>query len=508
MTSINNGCNRFHRFNKIQPYSPLLLACLLSACGGSGTDSAAGSPATVGASSGSSSGDLLASQNESTVTVASLIEQELENGSSSFSPTDSLAAANPDAPTMFFSQRTSGFSGEVLGGTPDTVSDFTGVALDDADDAIRISWEAFPGARGYNISRQGQFLTTVIGDTEYLDTDVFDGSYYYTIQAFDSSEPPVFTDIAEGLTVIASTFGTTDPNAPATNEGLLDDYEMVFSDEFNGNQLDATKWNTAFLWGPDVIINQEEQYYVDINNEPDFGYNPFSFDGDSLIITTIETPDALVADANDQAYLSGMITSYDAFKFTYGYAETRAKLPYGRGYWPAFWLLNAYYGAGEPADPEIDIMEYIGHELDAVHHTYHYFETPSSLRSQSTFTSGIDFTSDFHTFSVEWEPNLLVFYVDGIERYRIVDANVSSEEMYVLANTAIGGWWAGAPDETTLFPNTYEIDYIRVYQKVTPFNDIQLDQTDHVIPLFDQTLDSATPLHRPTLEGWPADQRP
>lgn len=492
MKSTKHGCNKLNRISKIQPYSPIMLACLLSACGGSGTDSSAGSSALVGATSSSSSADLLASQNSSTVTVASLIEQELASGNSSFSPTASLAAANPDSvesQTVFFSERTSGFNGEVL------------------DDAISLTWEPLPDAGGYNIFRQGQYLDTVIGSTAYIDDDVFDGSYYYEIQAFNEAQD-VFTNIAEGLTVVASTFNRTDPNAPATNEGLLDEYELVFSDEFNGSQLDTTKWNTAFLWGPDVIINSEQQYYVDINNEPNFGYNPFSFDGDNLIITTIETPDNLVADANDQAYLSGMITSYDAFKFTYGYVETRAKLPYGRGYWPAFWLLNAYYGGGEPADPEIDIMEYIGHELDAVHHTYHYFETPSNLRSTSTFTSGIDFTSDFHTFSVAWEPNLLVFYVDGVERYRLVDVNVSSEDMYILANTAIGGWWAGPPDETTPFPNTYEIDYIRAYQKVTPFNDLQLDQPGHVIPLFDQQLDTITPSHRPTLENWPADQRP
>jgi len=391
--------------------------------------------------------------------------------------------ANPDvelSDTSFASVTTPGFVGQVL------------------DDAIRISWEADPEARGYNVYKQADYYTTVF-ETEFIDTDVFDDDYYYEIQAFDFDDQLYY--IATGLTVSASTLGRTDPNAPTPNENRLDDYEMVFSDEFNNTELDTTKWNTSFLWGPYTVINGEEQHYVDIANDPNFGYNPFTFDGNYMTINTIKTPPELLSRAGNQPYLSGLITSYDAFKFTYGYAETRAKFTHGRGYWPAFWLLNAYYG---DADPEIDIMEFIGHNQDVMYHTYHYFDSNGELRSTDSLpVVGIDFTADFHTFAVEWSPGLLIFYVDGIETERVVDINVSDQDMYVLANQAVGGWWAGSPDDTTPFPGKYIIDYIRVYQRITPFDDFQFDQSTDFIPLNIDRQDDVIPNKRPPFSLWP-----
>ena len=136
-------------------------------------------------------------------------------------------------------------------------------------------------------------------DTEFTDTEVFDDDYYYEIQAFDNDD--VFNYVATGLTVKARSFGRTDPNAPVPNATLLDDYALVFSDEFNNVSLDTSKWNTSFLWGADLFINGEEQYYVDVINDPDFGFNPFTFDGEHLTISTIETPDELSVKAQKPA---------------------------------------------------------------------------------------------------------------------------------------------------------------------------------------------------------------
>jgi len=398
--------------------------------------------------------------------------------------TPSSSGENPASETQitqFSSATTTGFKGEVLA------------------DGIRISWTADPAARGYNVYKQAQYITTVFS-TEYIDEDVYDGDYYYEIQAFNYSDELYY--IATGLTVSPTTLGRTDPNAPAPNAELLQGYELVFADEFNGNQLDASKWNTSYLWGTDLIINSEEQYYVDILNRPDFGFNPFTFDGNNLTINSIKTPAELSSKALDQPYLSGVITSYDAFKFTYGYIETRARVSYGRGYWPAFWLLNAYYVDDKP---EIDIMEFIGQDQDVVYHTYHYYDSAGELRStKSQPTPGIDYTSDFHTYAAEWKPGTIVFYVDGIERHRITDTKVSRQDMYVIANTALGGWWAGSPDNTTPFPGKFTLDYIRVYQKTTPYNDdILLDDGITNVPYADDIPGAASPNHRPSKEDWP-----
>jgi len=388
---------------------------------------------------------------------------------------------NAVSATEFRSNTSPGFNGYVL------------------DDSIKIEWAADPDARGYNVYRQAEYYRTVF-DTEFIDEEVFDRDYYYEIQAFDNDDTLYY--IATGLTVSASTLGRIDPDAPVPDPDLLDGYELVFSDEFNNSVLDTTKWNTSYLWGDQLVINSEEQFYVDIAKRPDFGFNPFTFDGESLTINSIKTPDELRSKAMNMDYLSGVITSYDAFKFTYGYAEVRAKMTFGRGYWPAFWLLNAYYVDDKP---EIDIMEFIGHNQDAVYATYHYFDSEGQLRSTKSHpTPGVDYTNGWHTYAVDWRPGTLVFYIDGLEVHRVTDAKVSRQEMYVIANTAMGGWWAGAPDETTPFPGEFKMDYIRVYQRLAPYNDVLLNDGLSELPFADDvTKGNNSPSHRPPFELWP-----
>jgi len=388
---------------------------------------------------------------------------------------------NAISATEFRSNTSPGFNGYVL------------------DDAIKIEWAADPDARGYNVYKQAEYYRTVF-DTEFIDDEVFDQDYYYEIQAFDNDDTLYY--IATGLTVSASTLGRIDPDAPVPDPDLLDGFELVFSDEFNNSVLDTTKWNTSYLWGDQLVINNEEQFYVDIAKRPDFGFNPFTFDGESLTINSIKTPDELRSKAMNMDYLSGVITSYDAFKFTYGYAEVRAKMTLGRGYWPAFWLLNAYYVDDKP---EIDIMEFIGHNQDAVYATYHYFDSEGELRSTKSHpTPGVDYTNGWHTYAVDWRPGTLVFYIDGLEVHRVTDAKVSRQEMYVIANTAMGGWWAGAPDETTPFPGEFKMDYIRVYQRLKPYNDVFLNDGLSELPLADDvTKGNNSPSHRPPFELWP-----
>ena len=382
--------------------------------------------------------------------------------------------------TGFTSHTTSGFDGDLR-----------------SDGSVVITWQKDPTARGYNVYRQAQYIDTVF-DEQYIDTDIFDESYYYEIQAFDFADN--FNYIATGLTVNVNGLNKTNPAAQPTNSGILDNYELVFSDEFNGSELDSSKWNTQYLWGPDLVINSEEQYYVDIVNEPEFGYNPFEFDGESITINSIRTPTSLLEKANNQPYLSGVMTSYDAFKFTYGYVEARAKMPYGDGLWAAFWLLNAYYVDDKP---EIDIMEHIGDDQDVVYHTYHYYDADGNLRSsESQPTPGIDYTADFHTLAVEWKPGTIIYYIDGIERHRINDAKVSQQDMYVIANTALGGWWPGSPTETTEFPAKYQIDYIRVYQRLGLQDDPPQFNVPTRLPYADDVPGSA-PNHTPPFELWP-----
>jgi len=381
--------------------------------------------------------------------------------------------------------------------TGSTSPTFSGVIQDDG--SVLLDWDVDPTARGYNVYRDAEYIQTVFENTYVDEFDTFDRNYYYEIQAFTADE--IYSTIATGLTVTITGTGRINPNDPLPAEGLLDNYELVFSDEFNGDSLDLSKWNTAYLWGDDLVINSELQHYVDIANDPDFGFNPFTFDGETLAINTIRTPAPLLERANGQEYLSGVITSYDAFQFTYGYVEARAKVPFGKGYWPAFWLLNAFYDADKP---EIDIMEFIGDNQDTVYHTFHYYDEEGNLRStKSEPTFPIDFTADFHTFGAEWSPGTVTFYVDGIARHTINDPKMSQEQMYIIANTAVGGWWPGDPDENTEFPGRYEIDYIRAYQRVgVQLDPPQFANPDSAVPVRGDQ-DFATPGHLPPFELFP-----
>lgn len=242
----------------------------------------------------------------------------------------------------------------------------------------------------------------------------------------------------------------------------LSGYDLVFSDEFNGSSLDPLKWNTALSWGPDLAIFEQLQYYVDVQNAPEFGYNPFSLNGENLTISAIETPDNLRSAANEQAWLSGVLTTADKFEFIYGYAEIRVDLEPGRGVWPSFWMLSSEF---VELKPELFIMEYDGAKADSVFHNYNYEDSDGNLRSPGQWeVSSSGLSAGFHTVGVQWSPEELLFYLDGQARYRVVGENVSSQNMYMILNLAIGGVWPGAPDGTTAQPASVVIDYVRVHQ--------------------------------------------
>ena len=290
----------------------------------------------------------------------------------------------------------------------------------------------------------------------------------------------------------------------------LADYTMVFNDEFDGPVLDSNNWNTGLLWGPYVIINQEEQLYVDtLGMHEGFARSPFSFtDEGTLKISATPTADAgpppPIPDADapiwrqfleyrsprsneppyveeNVNYLSGMITSYESFKFTHGFVEARVRVPSGAGLWPAFWMLPTHYVADVP---EIDVMEYIGQYPNEAYHTYHYFDIADNYRAirTPTFeTIGPDFSEDFHVFSMSWDPEQIIWYVDGVEARRVDSSeyDIPNQAMYILANLAVGGTWPKSPDENTVFPAVYELDYIRAYKKKLA-RPVDLDQYEMV----------------------------
>lgn len=269
-----------------------------------------------------------------------------------------------------------------------------------------------------------------------------------------------------------------------------DEFDLVFSDEFNGESLDPDKWQSRLVWGDSRIVNGEQQYLVDIQAYPDFGYDPFSFTGDSIVINAIPVPDALKeklpsvcdeGDPDDPArcqFLSGGLSSHDRFQFIYGYTEGRFKVSGTPGALSSFYLYHRYAGTGVNFHaPEIDIIEYLGENPygnpDAFQ-TYHFGDPNTGItRSAPTMSyakpGGGTYADDneWHTFGVLWEPQLVVWYIDGREVKRMFGPQVSRQPMNLVNYLVAGSGWAPTPDITddAVFPIQLEADYIRVYQR-------------------------------------------
>lgn len=257
-------------------------------------------------------------------------------------------------------------------------------------------------------------------------------------------------------------------------------WKLVWSDEFDQPEIDQTKWNfdtgnwlkdqdgtpVTPGWG-----NNEKQFYTDKNE------NAFVEDG-NLVIRAKK--DQVTDELGSYDYTSAKLTTKGKFSQTYGRYEMRAKLPTGKGLWPAFWMLpeQDLYGAWA-ASGEIDIMEAWGSQPDKVAGTIHYGENwPNNKYTGKDYHfeegDGID---KWHTYAVEWEPGELRWYVDG-KLYQTQNDWYSKglnqatkysypapfdQNFYLIMNLAVGGWFDGDVDATTPFPADMKVDYVRVF---------------------------------------------
>jgi beta-glucanase (GH16 family) len=238
--------------------------------------------------------------------------------------------------------------------------------------------------------------------------------------------------------------------AKTIDEMKQDGWQLTFNDEFDGAGLDQTKWVPHYTY--DAIINHELQAYI-----------PDAFIISDGILHITAKHEAGVQAGRTQSYTSGAMTTFGKFSQMYGYFEIHCKLPKGKGFWPAFWLLSD----SKQWPPEIDIFENLGHENHKLHFTNHWKGPDGKNRGKGQEKDGSDYTADFHTIAIDWEPNSIIWYVDDVEQCRVTD-NIPKETMYVLVNLAVGGDWPKSPDQNTPFPSSLDVDYIRVYQHTNP----------------------------------------
>ena len=245
-------------------------------------------------------------------------------------------------------------------------------------------------------------------------------------------------------------------------------YHMVWNDEFDGDTLDESSWNREkhkVGW-----VNNELQEYV-----PSEKY-AFVKDGELIIQPTKE-----VEPSGKICYTSGRINTQNKHDIKYGWIEARLKVPTGKGFLPAFWMMpqdEDYYGQW-PKCGEIDIMEVLGNNTNMNYGTLHYGEPHKQQQGSYMLESG-NFADEYHTFAVEWEPGVFRWYVDGVQYHEVNDwfSAVNGEEekpypapfnqpFHVILNVAVGGDWPGYPDDDTPFDDrgSMHVDYVRMFQK-------------------------------------------
>ena len=240
-----------------------------------------------------------------------------------------------------------------------------------------------------------------------------------------------------------------------------DGYELVWSDEFDGTELDLDKWECQIGNGSGGWGNNEKEYYR--------AENAVVADGYLTIIAKEES-------YSGYDYTSARIRTMNKGDWKYAKIEVRAKAPQGQGIWPAIWMMptDNVYG-GWAASGEIDIMEYLGHDTNTVYGTLHYGGSwPDNTSSGDNYSlSEGGFNEDFHIFTLIWEEGQIQWFVDG-QLYQTQTSWYTSghdfpapfdERFHLILNEAVGGYWPGYPDSTTQFPQEFVIDYVRVYQK-------------------------------------------
>lgn len=235
------------------------------------------------------------------------------------------------------------------------------------------------------------------------------------------------------------------------------EWRLVWNEEFEGTSIDKSKWNYELGY----IRNNELQCYTDRCENA-------RIENSNLII------EGRKEEFEDFNYTSASLNTNGKFSFKYGKIEMRAKLPYGKGIWPAFWTLGANFNTiGWPYCGEIDIMEMVGGGRENDAKTYanlHWGENGGhmNVNGNMTIESGV-FADDYHVIGIEWDDKQMSWYVDDKTYFTTAIDKEGMESFhkdhFILINLAIGGNWPGSPDETTVFPQRYDIDWIRVYEK-------------------------------------------
>ncbi|KQS92343.1 glycoside hydrolase family 16 protein [Chryseobacterium sp. Leaf394] len=234
---------------------------------------------------------------------------------------------------------------------------------------------------------------------------------------------------------------------------------LIWSDEFNYKGLpDSTKWH--YDVGGDGYGNNEAQFYTKNRLE-----NARVENGNLVI-------EAKKENWENNNYTSARLLTKGKFSFQYGTVEVRAKLPKGRGTWPAIWMMSENMKEW-PDDGELDIMEHVGFNQGFVHASVHTKKYNHIINTQKTDTLFVkDASEKFHIYKADWTPEKIDVYIDDQKFFTYENKEKTYESWpfdqpyFIILNLAVGGFWGGKEGiDDSVFPQKYEIDYVRVYQR-------------------------------------------
>lgn len=238
---------------------------------------------------------------------------------------------------------------------------------------------------------------------------------------------------------------------------------VTFSDSFDGPAgaaVDSSKWQ---IETGDNVNNHERQYYTSGNKNA-------ALDGQGHLVITArrENPANYQCWYGTCQYTSARLNTAGKFTAQYGHVEARLKVPRGQGMWPAFWMLGT--PVNWPDSGEIDIMENVGFEPSTVHGTLHGpgYSGSGGIGAAYSLPNGQAFADAFHTFAIDWAPDSITWSVDGNVYQRRTPADlggrtwVFNKPFFLILNLAVGGYWPGDPDGSTVFPQQLVVDHVSV----------------------------------------------
>jgi beta-glucanase (GH16 family) len=254
--------------------------------------------------------------------------------------------------------------------------------------------------------------------------------------------------------------GTTTPTPTTPITPVTLTYQLVWSDEFNKDGMpDTTKW--GYDVGGNGWGNNELQYYTNARQE-----NARVIAGNLVIEARRES-------LGGRNYTSARLLSKNKAQWTYGKFEIRAKLPKGKGTWPAIWMLAATTPLNWPDDGELDIMEEVGFTPNMIYGTAHnklYNGANGKQKGGNVLIK--DAQDSFHVYSIEWTGSQVTWYVDDNFYFTYSNPNGGTDswpylkDFFMILNLAIGGNWGGQQGvDDSVFPQSMLVDYVRVYQK-------------------------------------------